>query len=236
MELSVIIPVYNQQENIGKNLIKLKNCLSKSFIDFEIIAVNDGSSDQSLKILETLSFIRLISYPKNKGKGYAVRRGVMAARGKYIFFTDADLSYSPEEIYRATNILKEEKSDGIIGVRYFKQSDYPPIRRFLSDTFSSLVKFYLHLDIKDSQCGFKGFEKACARNIFANLTIFRFGFDMELLLEAQNEKLKISSLPVSFTHFPSSSLKLFKDSREMLFSLFKLKIRRARLEKYRYTK
>lgn len=236
MELSVIIPVYNQQENIGKNLIKLKNCLSGHFKDFEIIVVNDGSSDSSLKILKSISFIRLISYVKNRGKGYAIRRGVMAAKGKYIFYTDADLSYFPEDICRAVKILEDEKSDGIIGVRCFKKEDYSILRRFFSNSFSFFVNNILKLDAEDSQCGFKGFEKSCARNIFPRLTVFRFGFDVELLLEAQTLKLKLSKIPVRFVHFPSTSVKIFKDSGEMALSILKLRFRRLRLENYRQRK
>lgn len=236
MELSVIIPVYNQEENIEKNLTALKSCLSDQFKAFEIIAVNDGSTDNSLEILKSISFIRLISYSENRGKGYAVKRGVMAAQGKYIFFTDADLSYSPENFRPAVEVLKTEHTNGIIGIRSYKKSDYPPHRRLLSNAFSFFVKRLLKLNTKDSQCGFKGFEKTCARNIFSSLTVFRFGFDAELLLEAQNERLKLSSLPVHFTHFEASSVKPLKDSREMLFSLLKLKFRRRRLEKYRNKK
>lgn len=227
-ELSVIIPVYNQEKNIEKNMIRLKACLEKKYNEFEIIAVNDGSCDKSLDILRRLKFVHVITYPKNRGKGYAVRRGVMAARGKYIFFTDADLSYSPNEIFRALRLLETEQSDGVIGVRNFKKSEYPPLRRFISDVFSFIVKNVLRLDFKDSQCGFKGFKKTCARNIFPRLTVFRFGFDVELLLEAKYDGLKLSALPVHFTHFESSSVKPFKDSREMLFSLFKIKKRFSR--------
>lgn len=232
MFLSVIIPVFNQEENIEKNLTLLQNCLLKDFESFEIIAVNDGSSDKSLEILKRLSFIQLISYPENRGKGYAIRRGVMAAKGKYIFFTDADLSYSPSYILCAIKLLNEDKSDAVLGVRRYIKEEYPMSRKLLSHVFSSFVKWLLKLETEDSQCGFKGFKKSLARNIFADLTIFRFGFDAEILLKAKELSLKLSFLPVHFTHFPSS-VRLLKDSREMLFSLFKLKHRRYRLEKYR---
>lgn len=236
MELSVIIPVYNQEDNIKKNMIRLERALESGFSNFEIIAVNDGSTDRSLEILKKLEFIRLVTYSKNRGKGYAVKRGVMAARGDYIFFTDADLSYSPSDISKAIDVLKYERSNGIIGIRSFKQSEYPFFRRLYSDTFSFIVNKMLRLDVTDSQCGFKGFERICARNIFSALTVFRFGFDAELLLEAKKFGFKLSVLPVHFTHFPSSSISPFKDSWEMLLSIFKIRIRSRRFEKYRNRK
>ncbi len=230
-EVSVIVPVYNQEENIGRNLKILKESLEKEFSDFEIIAVNDGSSDKSFEILKRTNFVRTVFCPENKGKGYAVRRGVMLARGEYIFFTDADLSYSPENIIKGINVIKTEKSDGVCGIRAYKNSEYPFFRRFSSSVFSFFAKSILKLNISDSQCGFKGFEKNAARNVFARLQTFRFGFDAELLFEAKKEGLKLSALPVHFTHFPSKSLKPLKDSGEMLFSLFKIKYGSRRREK-----
>lgn len=233
MEISVVIPVYNEEKNIREKLSALNETLKKSFKSYEIIAVNDGSCDRSLEALRELGFIRLITYGENRGKGYAVRRGVLFARGDYVFFTDADLSYSPENFLTAVNRLKREKSDYIIGIRADKKASYPPMRYFLSEAFSRAVSRALRLSASDTQCGFKGFEKRAARAVFPPLGTRRFGFDFELLYIADRLSLKKSSMSVSFTHSARTHVRLVRDSADMLASLLKLKFRSVYFEKHR---
>lgn len=233
MQLSVIIPIYNEEKTIKSSLLTLYNYLISSFKTFEIIAVNDGSTDNTLKILKTINFIRLISYEKNKGKGYAVKRGILLAKGEFLFFTDADLSFPPENILRGIFLLNSDKSEYVVGTRKNKKETYPLVRRILSKGFSNAVHFLLKLDINDTQCGFKGFRRTIAKNIFPRVQDTGFCFDIELLFLLKTENLKSSTLPVTFSHKDTSHIRIFRDSLNMFFSLLKIKFRSKKFERHK---
>lgn len=226
MKISVVIPVYNEEKVIRSSLEVLENYLSKTFFDYEIIAVNDGSGDESLNILKSLNFIRLLSEDKNRGKGYAVKKGILSACGDYIFFTDADLSYSPEYIYRAALFMKQSKAECVFGKRCGLKKDYPFVRRTASKIFAKLSQKFLKLDISDPQCGFKGFSKQAANQIFSLVTNDGFAFDVEAAYAAKALNLSHKELEVRFFHKKNSRVNLFLDSAKMLLALFKIKKRR----------
>lgn len=231
LKLSVVIPAYNEEKNIKNTLTLLNEYLKKNFSDFEIIVINDGSTDKTEEIIKELGFARLFSEEKNRGKGYAVKKGILNAEGDCIFFTDADLSYSPEYIKLAAELMQKEKTDCICGKRFNLQNDYPPLRRLLSITFQNIVSAFLKLEVKDTQCGFKGFSKKAAETVFPFVKTNGFGFDFEALYYARLFGFSASEISVRFSHSEKSHVRIFKDSADMLFSLLKIKFRSVSFEK-----
>lgn len=227
MKISLVIPAYNEQKLIGSTISVYLDFLKTHFTDFEIIAVDDGSRDRTAAVIRSFSECICISYKSNRGKGYAVKRGFLRATGDYIFFTDADLSYAPENILRALALFQSENACGIVGIRSEKRKGYPPLRHFASVCFEKLVKLLLKTDIADTQCGFKGFDKQTARMIFSQSEIFGFGFDFEIIRIAQLMHKNLLTLPVTFKHRPDSRIRIFSDPVKMLTGLFKVKFKRS---------
>ncbi len=226
MKISVIIPAFNEEEIIGDTLKAYLDFLRKTFKDFELIAVNDGSFDETEKIVRSFKDVICISYPKNKGKGYAVKRGVLRATGDYIFFTDADLSYAPENILKALSVFRESRFSGVLGVRESLNRDYPLKRRITSRLFSAFVRIALPTDIPDTQCGFKAFDKKTGKQIFSMSQIFDFGFDFEVIYLCQRLEKNLAELPVSFIHRQKSHVNLVKDFLKALKSMAYIKRRK----------
>lgn len=223
VRISVVIPAYNEESVIGKTLCVYSEFLAANFDDFEIIAVDDGSRDKTKEIIQGFDRVICISYPKNRGKGYAVKRGVLRATGDYIFFTDADLSYGPENISRAVSLLEGELFAGVVGIRENLKRDYPIVRRVLSIAFAKFVKKMLNIDVADTQCGFKAFDKETGRQIFSALRIFDFGFDFEVIYLSKVFGKNLAKLPVSFIHRKASRVRLVSDAVRILKDLFYIK-------------
>lgn len=226
MKISVIIPAFNEEEVIKDTIDAYLDFLKKTFKDFELIAVNDGSCDKTEKIIRSFKDVICISYQKNKGKGYAVKRGVLRATGDYIFFTDADLSYAPENILKALSVFKENAFSGVLGVRESLNRDYPLKRRVASKLFSAFVRVILPTDIPDTQCGFKAFDKKTGKQIFSMSQIFDFGFDFEVVYLCQSFGKRLARLPVSFVHRQKSHVNPVKDFLKALKSIAYIKRRK----------
>lgn len=220
MKISVVVPVYNEEKVILNSLKKLNFFLSNHFEDYEIIAVNDGSTDNTLKILKSLSFIKLLSHTKNQGKGFAVKKGILSSSGDFVIYTDADLSYSPKDILRALNLAKCKNADCIFGKRINLKKDYPSFRRFASLWFSFFSRIILKLKIKDPQCGFKCFSKNAAKIIFSDLKTYGFAFDSEVAYAAKKHNFSSAEIPLRFSHSQKSSVNVFKNGFSMLFNIF----------------
>ncbi len=224
MKISLILPAYNE-ENLIKNTIT--QCLSffrENGFEYELIVVNDGSTDQTEQIIRSFKEVISVSYPSNRGKGYAVKRGILRATGDYIFFTDADLSYPLENIKKALELFRSTNASGVFGVRCNKNTDYPFFRRIISNLFQSLIHRLLNLNFSDTQCGFKSFDKHTARMIFSKCRIADFGFDVEIIYHISNQNLSLAPLPVTFTHRADSRVK-FSHSISLLKDIFLLKQR-----------
>lgn len=222
MEISLIIPAYNEEKRILNTLVKTIEYMESNFSSYEIIVVNDGSCDKTADMAEAFRpYIRLISYEKNCGKGYAVSKGVEAAEGDFIFFTDADLSYNPGYILQGEKLLKEG-AEIVVGQRDSKRTDYPALRRKMSRVYNRAAKQILPISIGDTQCGFKGFRNGAAKTLFKNLKVFGFGFDTEILCRAELYNMEIASVPVSFEHRGGSRINLF-GSAKMLRDLYRIR-------------
>jgi len=228
MEISVIIPAYNEESIIKKCVANMHAFLSTHYKEFEIIVVDDGSKDDTIKLISNmnLSNLHIISYFKNRGKGFAVRKGVFAATGDCIVYYDADIAYSPNYITACMNSLKH--SDIAIGSRYIYANAKPyendRLRRFLSKSYNFLIKLFLRIKASDVQCGFKGFKANVAREVFARQNIKGYAFDIEILKNAQKSKFDIVEFPIKQSDEPSrpSKVRPIKDSFDMFVSIFKV--------------
>ncbi len=220
--VSVVIPAYNEEKTIAGTVSAYREFLSQNVDSFEIIVVNDGSTDNTLARLKDLKQVEVISYNKNRGKGYAVKRGVLRAKGDYVFFTDADGSYAPGNILQGISAL-ENGASGVVGERKERKEGYSFIRYMASTILSGLTKRILLTSIRDTQCGFKGFDKATARQIFSRTQIFDFGFDFEVICLSEIFKKPISSMKVDFEHRKETRVNIFKDSIRIFQDLLRVR-------------
>lgn len=223
--VSLIIPAYNEADIIQQTVVYANKFLREHFISYEIIIVDDGSTDGTASVALSGGKVELISYVPNRGKGYAIRQGVQSAKGKYILFMDADMAYPFDYIISAVAFLQD--SDIVIGSRYIDTVEfnpYPIHRRLLSWGFANYVNRTLHLNITDTQCGFKAFRADAAKNIFSYTKINDFTFDVELLFIAQQLGYKILELPVTMQRCGSSTkVKMFRDSAKMFNQVLQIK-------------
>jgi len=228
--LSVIVPAYNEEDNIARTAKALTRYLRDRSVVYEIIVVDDGSQDETVNQVLSLHAgdipLTLFRNGCNRGKGYAVGRGMLAARGEYLFFMDADLSYPVEHMDQMLEAL-ESGYDLSIGSRTLAESRTeirPPLRRYLAGrAYSLLVQLVLVRGIADTQCGFKGFRRQVARDLFARLTLEDWAFDAELLFLAQKLGYAIKMVPMHLIAQKNSRVQLFRDAFVMALDLFKIR-------------
>lgn len=200
IDISVVIPVYNQEKNVIKALERIRRVLEDAFINYELVVVNDGSIDETLNVLnrERLSNrkLKIISYAPNRGKGFAVRTGILESRGAIVVFTDGDLDISPEVISEYVKGL--DKSALVIASKLHPMSKIqaPFSRRFLSRAFNLFVRIAVGIKVKDTQSGLKAGNGDILRKIFKVMLVKRYAFDVELLAIAEALDLKIKELPI----------------------------------------
>jgi len=227
-ELSIIVPAYNEEALISGTLDGLKTYLSTRPELYEIIVVDDGSDDKTAACIQSWQKVnrvdlRLLVNEKNMGKGFSIRRGVMESRGSTLIFIDADLPYELHAIDGFLQALRNG-SDLAIGSRVLPGSQVKgvPLLRYVSgQIFSWMVQAVLFSGLPDTQCGFKSFTSAAAKEIFRRLTISGFGFDVEMLFVARKLKLAIQPVAVQMIdHRHRSRVRLIADSFKMFANLF----------------
>lgn len=233
VSLSVVVPAYNEQERIVSTLRRTLEYLAEQHPDSEVVVVDDGSRDETAARVEELAAdeprLSLIVLPENRGKGAAVRTGVLAARGERILFMDADLSTPIEELEKLEPFL-DEGYDVVIGSRGLAESDIrerqPFPREFMGRTFNLIVRSLLLGGFRDTQCGFKLFARDAARALFEAQTLDGFAFDVEVLLMARDRGYRIREVPVVWYHSPNSKVSPVTDASRMFVDLLRLRARR----------
>src|SRR4030042_6397841 len=216
MHLSVVIPAYNEEKRIGKTLREVNRYLEKQNYEYEILVVDDGSKDDTVKVAEALASeirnLKVVGYAKNQGKGYAVRLGLSKATGEYRLFTDADNSTSIDQVEKMWPEF-EKGYDVVIGSRDIKGAVLDPPQPWLrqiilGEGFKLFRKIVIGLwGIEDTQCGFKCLKKQVVEDVFPKCKINRFAFDPEILLIAQKMGYKIKEVPVYWKNDPDSKVK-----------------------------
>jgi dolichyl-phosphate beta-glucosyltransferase len=226
--ISIIIPGYNEEKRIPESLKALSAFCEEHFERYEIIFVNDGSTDKTREIVEKLAtpFVKTIHLESNQGKGHAVKSGMLAARGDYRFFTDADLPYDLNAIPEAIGVFHANQGDVVAGARDLPkssdQSSQAPFRKLASKCFSALVRLMLTVDIEDTQCGFKGFTAEAAKRLFSQCSIKGYAFDVELFLLAGSNKLRVSKIPVTLVRSRGSKIRMRVDVLYMVKDILRL--------------
>ena len=233
MKLSVIIPAYNEQERLPRTLGRMVKFFRENRTSFEIVVVNDGSTDNSkAKILEygeEYEEIILVDYSRNKGKGYAVSQGVLKGIGDLFLFSDADLS-TPIEEYKNLLPFINSGHDIVIGSRRIKGSDIrirqPVHRRILGRGFGLLTQIVFLRGIKDSQCGFKLFKRSVAKKAFGKRKVDGFSFDVEVLYIAKKHlQARIKEVPVEWSDSARlSKVRAGRETFRMLKDLLRIRM------------
>lgn len=229
VKLSVIIPVYNEQNRFKKEFKNYYDFLRKQKYKWELIIVNDGSVDKTQTIIKkeikNKKNVKLISYKNNQGKGYAISQGVKNSNGKYILFCDIDQSVPIETINTFFKFFKKG-SDVVIGSRRVEGAKIlvhqPKTRELLGRGFTALVNTLIYKGIKDSTCGFKAFENKASRKIFSKITVYDWAFDAEILFICKKKNLKISQAPVAWSDVKGSKVSIKKDVPKSLKGLLKI--------------
>jgi dolichyl-phosphate beta-glucosyltransferase len=222
--LSVVIPAYNEEKRIGSTLKKIIEFFNAKKSNYEIIVVDDGSKDNTVNIIKDIfrNEIKIIANKKNKGKGYSVRSGFLSANGKYLLFSDADLSTPIEEADKLSKALRGD-FQVIIGSRALKDSDVlvhqPIYRELMGKIFNVFVKLICLGGIKDTQCGFKLFTARAGKEICKLQRLDRFSFDVEMLFIAKKKGYKISEVPIRWSNDPETKVGAIKDSINMFKDL-----------------
>ena len=229
MYLSVLIPFYNEDKLIEKNILQIIRFLKPKF-EFEILIIND--SGKKNQILENLNlkfdYISLHNNSKNFGKGYSIRKGASLLKGELVLITDADLATPIEEFNKLYNFY-EQNYKFVIGSRSISDSQIiikqPIYRIIVGKIYNYLTRFFLGLKFKDTQCGFKLINKSLLDHIIPHTTSNRFGIDIELIYFAKKNNYKIYEVGVIWKDKKLTSVSIIKDSLIMLFEIIKLRFK-----------
>jgi len=230
IHLSVIIPSYNEEKRLPATLFDIDKYLSLQNYEYEILVVDDGSKDKTIEVVKNLiskiKNLKVLSYGENKGKGYAVKFGMLGAQGEYRLFTDADNSTTINQVEKMWPYFKEGY-DVVIGSRDVRGAvldpPQPMHRRILGEVFGLFTKVLAGTwGLNDTQCGFKGLTKRAADNIFPKCIIDRFAFDPEMLFLAKKFRYKIKEMPIRWKNDLESKVK-FKSMVKMGIDILKIR-------------
>lgn len=219
VELSFVVPAYNEEDLIEDTLGSIDAIIMNKNLSYEILVVNDGSADKTLAKARSYAskngHVKVISYSKNVGKGYAVKTGFMKANGGVVIFADGDMEIDLRTISQYLEALKY--GDIVIASKRHSNSHVkvPLSRKILSESFNGLVRLLTGVPLKDTQSGLKAMKKSAFIDIFPRLAVKRYAFDVELLAVANLYGLKVVEMPVNIkldTKFkPKEIWRMFMD-------------------------
>lgn len=226
--LSIIIPAHNEAKRLPPSLEKIDAFLQKQAYASEVIVVENGSADGTFEIArdfeQRMTYLRVF-HEEDRGKGLAIKRGMLESRGKYRFLCDADLSMPIEQVNRFLP-PQLETVDVAIGSREVvgsKRFNEPPYRHFIGRIFNTMVRWLLLPGLQDTQCGFKCFRDEVAETVFPLQHLDGMSFDAEVLYIARRKGFKIVEIPIDWYHDPDSRVRLVKDSLRMGFDLLSIR-------------
>ena len=226
-EISIVIPAYNEEWRILPTIGAIAVEISKLDRPWELIVSDDGSSDDTRKLVRELELpnLRLIE-SENTGKGGAVRRGMLAARGDYILFADADQSTPIEQFPQLLAEITERGADVVVGSRATEGADVANkslLRKIMSAGLNGIVRLGFRVPVSDTQCGFKLFTREAADELFGVQRIDGFSFDLEILFLARKRGMKIAEVPVAWYDAPGSTVDPGKVAVQFLKDLVRIR-------------
>ena len=235
------MPAYNERDRLGSSVTATLEYLSTQDFDSELIVVDDGSSDDTAEIsrraaIEFASIpTRVVRYDENRGKGFAVKTGLLAAEGAIALFSDADLSTPIDQLRKLVDPIKRGDYDVTFGSRAIDRSligTHQPWRREQGGrVMNLLIRSVSRLPFADTQCGFKAFRMSRFRPLLDVMKIDRFGFDVEFLFVAKHHGLRLAEIPVRWNDVTGSKVSVLRDTRRMISELAQIR-RNARRGKY----
>jgi len=200
LELSVILPAYNESRVIEETLDRVDNAIRQTGLSYEIVVVDDGSVDDTKRRVVNYAsnngHIKVVSYRRNIGKGHAVKTGFQRAKGNFVIFIDSDLDIDPQLIRRYFKALIQ--GDIVVGSKWHPQShvEIPLVRRLLSLAFNILARLLTGVRLRDTQTGLKAVRKRALKKVFSRLAVKRYAYDVELLAVANLYGLRIVEMPI----------------------------------------
>jgi glycosyltransferase involved in cell wall biosynthesis len=218
--LSVVIPVFNEAQTIGDVIFRLKTILRRQVFGYEIIVVDDGSTDKSAEIAKTQG-AKVLSLKIHAGKGYAMRMGFSKARGEIIATMDSDGSHNPEELTRLLAPIMEGQADLVIGSRLFLRK--PPSGRAFNESgirlFNILIKALTGIDVSDSQSGYRLLTSKVLKSL--SLKSVEYEIESEMLVKAARKNFRIKEMPVTYLQrtYGKSRLDPFRDGFKIFLSI-----------------
>jgi glycosyltransferase involved in cell wall biosynthesis len=229
-QYSFIVPAYNESSRIRPTLDEMLRYTAEQNWDAEILVVDDGSRDDTADVIREYaaahSQIRLLQNPGNRGKGFSVRNGMLHARGDVCLFTDADLSSPIAEAQKLFDAIRGG-ADVAIGSRWLRaelQTERQPLyRQAFGRIFNLVLRLFLGLRFKDTQCGFKVFRREAAQHIFPLQRIERWGFDPEILYIARRMGFEVAEVPVLWAHSEGTRLHPFRDGMKMFVDVLHIR-------------
>lgn len=235
-DLSLVLPVYNEEVILKENLRQVLQDLERNGQDFEIILVDDGSRDHSRLIAEEMARtdprLKVVLLGKNQGKGRALKTGILESKGRVVFFSDMDLSVSIDHLPKFQQPL-QDGFDLAIGSRKAPGAEIlvhqPSGREFLGKGFTTLACLILGLKVSDFTCGFKAFKGEVAQDLFSRMTLADWSFDAELLFLAHRLGYRTIEIPVVWRNRKDTRVRLKQDIIKSLCGLFKIRWRHRNL-------
>src|SRR5687767_6981177 len=244
-EISIIIPAFEEEARVGDSITRVLEFVSGGGTSAELIVVDDGSKDRTAETAEeafrAFSNVpsKVVRYEENRGKGYAVRTGLFAAKADIALFSDADLSTPIEEMPKLVDPIRKDEYDVTFGSRALDRSligTHQPWRREQGGKVMNLViRTMSSLPFADTQCGFKAFNMVKFRPLLDLMTVDRFGFDVEFLFVAKNHGLRLAEIPVLWNNVEGSKVSAVRDTRRMFSELGQIR-RNARNGVYNLSK
>jgi dolichyl-phosphate beta-glucosyltransferase len=223
MDLSIVIPAYNEAARLGPTLERILAYLAGQPLAGEVLVVDDGSTDGTVAVAESFAGrgVVLLRQDRNRGKGAAVRSGALASRGAEVLLVDADLSTPIEDVERLRPHLGAAAV--VLGSRSVPGANVtqhqPFYRELMGRTFNLLIRTLGVRGFRDTQCGFKLLDGAVARQLFVDLLVERFAYDVELVWLAQRRGYRVTEVGVTWANSPRSSVDPLKDSARMIWDV-----------------
>ena len=230
--LSIVIPAYNEENRLPATLARLYSYLATSpFGDAEVLIVDDGSRDGTAALVKDFAHIyptvRLVSNPGNRGKGYAVRNGMLHASGEIHLFFDADLATPLDQIPKVIQPILDGQYDVVFGSRALSEAvievEQSWLRQLRGRGGNLLIRLLTGMDIKDTQCGFKAFRRQASQSVFPLQQVDGFGFDPEILFIANKQGWRWKETPVVWRHIEGSKVTMLSASVSVFIDVFKIR-------------